>query len=672
MPDLPAHHRSRPLVAAFVVFLLGAVAAASLIWRLERDDLQDQRAQASNVMIDHGHTLQRGIERALSAAYALEALLRQGNGAISNFDAVGHQMLPLYPGVSSVSLAPGGVIRSVVPLPGNEKAIGLDLLGNAATRKEASIARDTGKLTLAGPFKLENGKLAAIGRLPVFLDGAKRGPSFWGFINVEIGFPEALEVARLPELAQQGFAYKLWRMQPASGARQIIAASSRAALNEPLEHTLEVPNATWTLGIEPVKGWGDPLRLTLKAALALIFSLLLALLTKLVIELKSHKQGLEDLVAQRTAEVQASQTRYWALVQSANDAIITSDSAGKIVGWNQGAEAIFGYTQAEVNGQPLTLLMPRRYHQRHLEGMKRLLSGAEPHIIGKTVELTGLHKNMGEFPLELSLAKWQNAEGYFVTSIIRDVTERVRTQDELRRMNELLEQRVAERTNALQVANRELEAFSYSVSHDLRAPLRAIGGFSHILQEQCASQIDLQCKDLLRRVSAAAEKMGQLIDDLLKLSKMSRQEMQVEPVDLSALAREVVEELKAEAPERNAEWVIAAPVTAQGDRGLLKVVLQNLIGNAWKYSSRRDRARIEFGVAERDGRPVYCVRDNGAGFDMAYADKLFRAFQRLHSPAEFPGTGIGLATVARIVHRHGGQVWAEGKVGHGSGFYFTL
>lgn len=217
-----------------------------------------------------------------------------------------------------------------------------------------------------------------------------------------------------------------------------------------------------------------------------------------------------------------------------------------------------------------------------------------------------------------------------------------------------------------------MEAFSYSVSHDLRAPLRAIHGFSHILHEQCAGQIDEQGKDILRRVSAAAKKMGQLIEDLLKLSRLSRQEMQRGPVDLSALAREVAEELKGEAPERKAEWVIAPQVAAQGDRGLLRILLQNLIGSAWKCGSGRDALRIEFGVVEKKGRSVYFVLDNGAGFDMAYADRLFRAFQRLHSATEFPGTGIGLATVARIVHRHGGEVWAEGRVGKGAAFYFTL
>lgn len=250
--------------------------------------------------------------------------------------------------------------------------------------------------------------------------------------------------------------------------------------------------------------------------------------------------------------------------------------------------------------------------------------------------------------------------------------QRKEAEDQVLRLNADLEKRVVERTHALEVANKELEAFSYSVSHDLRAPLRAIQGFSSLVEQQYASRIDEQGRDMLRRVGAGALKMGALIDDLLKLSQISRQEMRVDQIDLSALAWEVAGELQLEAPARKVEWVIAPQVSAEADVGLLRVVLQNLMGNAWKYSSKHESARIEFGVCQRNGRPACFVRDNGAGFDSAYADKLFGAFQRLHSPGEFAGTGIGLATVKRIIHRHGGEVGAESRVGEGATFWFTL
>jgi signal transduction histidine kinase len=229
-----------------------------------------------------------------------------------------------------------------------------------------------------------------------------------------------------------------------------------------------------------------------------------------------------------------------------------------------------------------------------------------------------------------------------------------------------------EANRELEGTNRELEAFSYSVSHDLRAPLRTIDGFSQILQEDYEDRLDEEGMDYLGRVRAASKHMAGLIDDLLDLSRVGRRPLTRERVDLSALAAGIVEDLRMAEPGRRVEFVAEENVTAWGDVSLLKVALENLLGNAWKFTSRKEGARIEFGVAEEGGRPVYFVRDDGAGFDQAYADKLFGAFQRLHGQEEFEGTGIGLATVARIVHRHGGRVWAEGEVGEGATFYFTL
>ena len=228
----------------------------------------------------------------------------------------------------------------------------------------------------------------------------------------------------------------------------------------------------------------------------------------------------------------------------------------------------------------------------------------------------------------------------------------------------------------LEATNRELEAFSYSVSHDLRAPLRSIDGFSQILLEDYADELDEDGKDFLSRVRAATQRMGRLIDDLLGLSRVTRGTMNRERVNLSALAEEVAEDLREARPERTVEFSAQEGREVWGDSRLLRVALENLIGNAWKFTEKEPEARVEFGVDEelsRKGRvPVYYVRDNGAGFEMAYADKLFGAFQRLHGSDEFEGTGIGLATVQRIVHRHGGRVWAEGEVGRGATFYFTL
>jgi len=250
--------------------------------------------------------------------------------------------------------------------------------------------------------------------------------------------------------------------------------------------------------------------------------------------------------------------------------------------------------------------------------------------------------------------------------------ERRRAEDD-RRMKAELEQRVIERTAELEVANKELEAFSYSVSHDLRSPLRSIDGFGQALLEDCASRLDDQGRHYLNRIRSSTQHMGQLIDDLLKLSRATRTEIRREPVDLTQLAQSVITGLEIVEPDRKVECRVQASMVVNGDPRLLRIVLENLIGNAWKFTSRTAQARIDM-ASFPDGADnrAYYVRDNGAGFDMAYVDKLFGVFQRLHTPAEFPGTGIGLATVQRIIHRHGGRAWAESEGGKGASFYFTL
>jgi signal transduction histidine kinase len=270
-------------------------------------------------------------------------------------------------------------------------------------------------------------------------------------------------------------------------------------------------------------------------------------------------------------------------------------------------------------------------------------------------------------------------QGWFITLMILlgglVVAQSVRVfqeQDRLRKARDELEVRVRQRTAELEAANRELEAFSYSVSHDLRAPLRSIDGFSQILQEDCADKLSAQDQEILQTVRDAAQRMGQLIDDMLMLGRVTRGELRFAPVNLSTLVQEIVDELARREPERKVRVHIAPDVKADGDASLLRIALENLLGNAWKFSAKREEATIEFGLLEQGGERVYFVRDNGAGFDMAYATKLFTAFQRLHSQSEFPGSGVGLAIVQRVIQRHGGRLWAEAEVDRGATFSFTL
>lgn len=382
-----------------------------------------------------------------------------------------------------------------------------------------------------------------------------------------------------------------------------------------------------------------------------------------------------DVTVRKQAEeaLRASEAHNRLILDTALDAVISMGPDGRVREWNSEAEHMFGYTRLQAIGDKVSrLIVPPRHRPAHDEGLRRLLETGKGPVLGRRVEIEAMRADGSEFPVELAIATVENGEEKFFSAFIRDISVRRAYESELKRLNEDLERRVRERTQALETANRELESFSYSVSHDLRAPLRAINGFSHLLEEEYAASLDGKARGYLARVRAGSERMGLLIDDLLKLSQMSRQPMKVETADLSALAGEVAAELQAGEPHRPCEWVIAPGIQAPGDPGLLRAALHNLLGNAWKYSSKQDRPRIEFGASEENGQRIFFVRDNGAGFDMAHAGRLFGAFQRLHSQSEFPGTGIGLATVARIIHRHGGKVWAEGEPGKGAVFRFTL
>lgn len=262
--------------------------------------------------------------------------------------------------------------------------------------------------------------------------------------------------------------------------------------------------------------------------------------------------------------------------------------------------------------------------------------------------------------------------GHLAAAFNDMVEKREQAENEAIRLGFELDERVEQRTAQLEAANRELEAFSYSVSHDLRAPLRSIDGFSKALLEDHFERLDPEGRDFLRRVRRASQRMGQLIDDILKFSRLTRGELFLEPVDLSALSREVSQVLQDADPGRTVKITVQDGIMCRGDRKMLRVVLENLFGNAWKFTSKVEQGRILFSAVPSKDGTAYFIRDNGAGFDMACAQKLFGAFQRMHSDAEFPGTGIGLATVQRIIHRHGGTIWAESEPGKGATFYFTL
>ncbi|HEY9602609.1 MAG TPA: PAS domain S-box protein, partial [Allocoleopsis sp.] len=373
---------------------------------------------------------------------------------------------------------------------------------------------------------------------------------------------------------------------------------------------------------------------------------------------------------QTQEELQNSYNLLESVIEGTPDAILVKDCQGRYVMLNSAVCHIQGKLKSEILGKDDIELFGRETGLSLMENDRRIIRNREMEVVEEDV-LIG-----DSLQTYLSTkSAWQDAEGNVIglITIARNITHRKQTEQKIRELNATLECRVQERTAELEATNKELEAFSYSVSHDLRAPLRGIDGFSQALLDRYNDQLDDKGKHYLQRIRAGTQRMGELIDDLLQLSRVTRSEMHRTTVDLSAIAREIARELHSSQPERQVEFAIASELIVDGDARLLRIVLENLLNNAWKFTSSRSHACIELGVMlQSPAKPAYFVRDNGAGFDMAYVNKLFGAFQRLHSSTQFPGTGIGLATVQRIIHRHGGRVWAEGEVDRGAIVYFTL
>lgn len=353
-------------------------------------------------------------------------------------------------------------------------------------------------------------------------------------------------------------------------------------------------------------------------------------------------------------------------VEQTTDPVVISNPDGTIQYVNSAFERLTGFSALETIGQKPHIVKSGRHPQQFYENLWKTILAGRP---WQGVFIN--QKKDGQiYFAETSITPIFSAERqitHFV-AVQKDITQRKQAEETVLRLNESLQRRTAE----TEVANKELEAFCYSVSHDLRAPLRSIDGFAQALLEDYLDKLDAPGQDYLRRVRAATQRMGMLIDDLLDLSRVTRSEIRRECVDLSNLTRAIAEDLQKTQPERRVEFVIAPELEAKGDTRLLRITLENLLGNAWKFTSKHESARIEFGAAAHDGTTAYFVRDDGAGFDSTYAGRLFGAFQRLHATTEFPGTGVGLATVQRIIHRHGGRVWAKGTVEQGATFYFTL
>lgn len=370
----------------------------------------------------------------------------------------------------------------------------------------------------------------------------------------------------------------------------------------------------------------------------------------------------QDLRARKNAEMQ-----FEALLESAPDAMVIVDQQSAIVLVNSQIERVFGWSREDLLGKNIEFLMPARFQSRHVSHRAGFMHDPRSRPMGIGLELLGLRKNGEEFPVEISLSPLKTPDGVYVTAAIRDITDRKHAEEEIRVQNSELKLRVAE----LASSNRELESFSYSVSHDLRAPLRQIDGYSKILTRS-AHRLTADERSCLTEIRSGTRHMTDLIEALLNFSRLGKQEIRREAVDLNILVRQIELEFSRETLTRTIHWKFGDLPVVNGDRTLLRQVVWNLLSNAVKFTRTRMEATIEVGTHEKNGKHVIFVRDNGVGFDMKYAVNLFGVFQRFHLQEEFEGTGVGLANVQRIIHKHGGSVWAEATPDKGAIFYFTL
>ena len=412
--------RQRQWLLALLVFACGLVMVSFWLRHSAQQEEARSRALAADLAADHAQSLQRGIERALSATYAIAALVRQGRGFVNDFNGVATQMLPFYPGIAAIGLSPGGVICCVVPRAGNEKSIGFNQLEDTAQNKEARRARDTGKLTLAGPVQLAQGGLGVVGRLPIFLGQGDDTQVFWGFSYVTLRFPQALESARLEMLRDRGYAYELWRKNPETGERQRIEAWKPEALRDPVGRDLELPNGAWTLSLAPTRGWVQRSGLMLEGLVGTAFSALLAYLAWLLYAMRLRDLELEALVAQRTSEILAAQRHLQATISAIPDLMFEVDLDGRYYSTHSPREELLARPSKELLGRTVHDVMPQAQADRVLQALQ------EAHVKGWSMGAQiCLPLEIGERWFELSVARKASAtgEGPRFVVISRDVTD---------------------------------------------------------------------------------------------------------------------------------------------------------------------------------------------------------------------------------------------------------
>lgn len=585
-------------------------------------------------------------------------------------------------GFADYTIQPEGEREDYFPIvfiePFNERsrhAFGYDMFSEAVRRQAMTQARDNAVTVVSNKVVLvqeraQNPQPAVLMYLPLYRAGEtistveERRQALQGYVYGAFRVGDLMRGilrAHAEDIAVEIYDGQI--TSPESLLFRTVSNNFDPAFTDHRE--IEIEGRTWTLRFASQPAFEAALDrqlppIILASGIIISFAVFAALWA--LAGARTRAVGLADRM---TVALRKSEQRSRLIVDTAHEAFIAIDSQGRVCDWNKQAEATLGWTREEAMGREFAeLSIPEREREAHRKGLARFLETGEGPLLGKRIELSALHRNGREFPVELTITTLRAEGGFVFNAFLHDISARREAERAIHALNADLESRALQ----LEASNKELESFSYSVSHDLRAPLRAVDGFSRILQEDYGVALDPEGRRILSVIREGSRKMGQLIDDLLAFSRFGRQPISASHVDMEQLVREVFGELNAP----NMHFTLHPIPNAWGDRRLLKQVWVNLLANAIKFSSGKSAPAIEAG-GKNDGRQaIYHVKDNGVGFDVRYHEKLFGVFQRLHPDSEFPGTGVGLAIVHRIITRHGGRVWAESASGAGATFYFAL
>jgi signal transduction histidine kinase len=641
--DDPRHNLLRPHRTAAVIFVLALAVSFTVIWRSELSRQQIERARASDIAGDYTHSIQTNIERALSATYSLAAMVRQGKGSVQDFEATAGEMLPYYPGVGSLQLAPGGVVLSIVPLAGNQGAIGHDLLKDPTRNKEAFMARDTGKLTLAGPFNLKQGGVGAVGRLPVYLDDqTDHGRTFWGFTIVLIRFPEVLAPAHFPNLEKRGYRYELWRIHPNSMKKQVIDASAVAALEHPVNRTLELPNGTWTLSVAPSSGWGDPTGLALKYALGIVFSLMLYLLTR-------------SLLSTRAKALQIAQELTRDLRENEEMLHVQTVELEEEVAERQMA-------QESLQEQATRLEEEVEMRQQTQEELEKLNENLEQRVQERTAELSEKNDEL------------QNAY-----DDLKRIQGQLLQQDKMASVGQLAAGVAHEINNPMGFIISNLSSLGRYVEKltgYLDADTKVLAGsdpsiIAMAAQERQKYKIDHICKDmpdLIAESSDGAQRVRQIVQDLKSFSHVDSGEFAAADINdgLDSTLSIAWNELKYKTTVTK-EYGDLPHVWC--NMGQLNQVFLNILVNA--AHAIEVQGEITITTWEDNGNVLIAISDTGNGIKPENVKRIFDPFFTTKEVGK--GTGLGLAIAYDIItNKHGGTINVASEVGVGTTFTIIL